>query len=177
MFVWSWEMLWISLKILRYDNDVFPTAGKCQDNSAIGGDEKVSTTTDQYINAFTEGDDDDDTVSATVGRCQYIAAFTEGPRMIYSSNHGMWCSFRLTYLCMNASRSAARPEPSQTTTGTGGVSVTYSNTALMVLVPPSITKHTTGVLQCVPGHNIHEVEWWSRASSLIIVLTNILLRC
>lgn len=47
-------------------------------------------------------------------------------------------------------RSAARPDPSQTTTGTGGSSVTYSKTARMVLVPPSITKHTTGVLQCVP---------------------------
>lgn len=46
-------------------------------------------------------------------------------------------------------RSAARPEPSQTTTGTGGVSVTYSKTALIVFVPPSITKQTTGVLECV----------------------------
>lgn len=46
-------------------------------------------------------------------------------------------------------RSAARPEPSHMTTGTGGVSVTYSKTALMVFVPPSITKQTTGVLECV----------------------------
>lgn len=46
-------------------------------------------------------------------------------------------------------RSAARPEPSHITTGTGGVSVTYSKTALIVFVPPSITKHTTGVLECV----------------------------
>lgn len=30
-----------------------------------------------------------------------------------------------------------------------GVSVTYSKTALIVLVPPSITKHTTGVLEWV----------------------------
>lgn len=52
-----------------------------------------------------------------------------------------------TYLCINAIKSAARPDPSHTTTGTGGVSVTYSSTALMVFVPPSITKHTTGVLQ------------------------------
>lgn len=54
-----------------------------------------------------------------------------------------------TYLCTNAIKSAARPEPSQITTGTGGVSVTYSKTALIVLVPPSITKQTTGVLECV----------------------------
>lgn len=46
-------------------------------------------------------------------------------------------------------RSAARPDPSQTTTGTGGVSVTYSKTALIVFVPPSMTRHTTGVLECV----------------------------
>lgn len=55
-----------------------------------------------------------------------------------------------TYLWTKAMRSAARPEPSQTTTGTGGTSVTYSKTARIVLIPPSITKHTTGVLQCVP---------------------------
>ncbi len=51
----------------------------------------------------------------------------------------------MTYLCANASRSAALPVPSQTTTGTGGVSVTYSNTARIVFVPPSITRHTKGV--------------------------------
>ena len=45
-----------------------------------------------------------------------------------------------TYLCANAMRSAALPVPSQTTTGTGGVSVTYSRTARIVLVPPSITR-------------------------------------
>lgn len=50
-------------------------------------------------------------------------------------------------------RSAARPEPSQTTTGTGGVSVTYSKTARIVFVPPSMTKHTTGVLECVTTGN------------------------
>lgn len=43
--------------------------------------------------------------------------------------------------------SAARPEPSHTTTGTGGVSVTYSSTARIVFIPPSITKQTTGVLE------------------------------
>lgn len=53
------------------------------------------------------------------------------------------------YLWTKAMRSAARPDPSQTTTGTGGVSVTYSKTALIVFVPPSMTKHTTGVLECV----------------------------
>lgn len=46
---------------------------------------------------------------------------------------------------MNAIKSAARPEPSQTTIGTGGSSVTYSNTARIVLVPPSMTKHTIGM--------------------------------
>ena len=48
------------------------------------------------------------------------------------------------YLCVKASRSAARPLPSQTTTGTGGVSVTYSSTDLIVLAPPSSTTHMTG---------------------------------
>lgn len=52
---------------------------------------------------------------------------------------------KVTNLCIKAMRSAARPEPSQTTTGTGGSSVTYSNTALIVLVPPSITKQTRGI--------------------------------
>lgn len=54
-----------------------------------------------------------------------------------------------THLCTKAIISAARPDPSQTTTGTGGVSVTYSKTARIVLVPPSMTKQTTGVLECV----------------------------
>lgn len=53
------------------------------------------------------------------------------------------------YLCTKAIKSAARPEPSHTTTGTGGVSVTYSNTDLIVFMPPSITKQTTGVQECV----------------------------
>lgn len=47
---------------------------------------------------------------------------------------------------MNAMISAALPEPSQTTTGTGGSSVTYSKTDRIVFVPPSITKATTGIL-------------------------------
>ena len=46
-------------------------------------------------------------------------------------------------------RSAARPEPSHTTTGTGGTSVTYSKTDRIVFVPPSITNATTGILLCV----------------------------
>ena len=45
-------------------------------------------------------------------------------------------------------RSAARPVPSQTTTGTGGVAVTYSNIARIVFVPPSITRQTNGVENC-----------------------------
>lgn len=60
------------------------------------------------------------------------------------------------YLCTNAMRSAARPDPSQTTTGTGGVSVTYSKTARIVFVPPSMTKHTTGVLECVTKMGTNE---------------------
>lgn len=54
-----------------------------------------------------------------------------------------------THLHIKAMRSAALPEPSQTTTGTGGSSVTYSSTALMVLVPPSITRQTMGIGLCV----------------------------
>lgn len=54
-----------------------------------------------------------------------------------------------TNLWTKAIKSAARPDPSHTTTGTGGVSVTYSKTALIVFVPPSITKQTTGVLEWV----------------------------
>jgi hypothetical protein len=46
---------------------------------------------------------------------------------------------------MKAIKSAALPEPSQTTIGTGGSSVTYSRTALIVFVPPSITKQTMGM--------------------------------
>lgn len=46
-------------------------------------------------------------------------------------------------------RSATRPEPSQTTTGTGGSSVTYSKTERIVFVPPSITNATMGILQCM----------------------------
>lgn len=48
------------------------------------------------------------------------------------------------YLCVNANRSAALPLPSHTTTGTGGESVTYSNTERIVLAPPSNTTHITG---------------------------------
>lgn len=54
-----------------------------------------------------------------------------------------------SYLCIKAMRSAARPDPSQTTTGTGGTSVTYSKTDRIVFVPPSITNATTGMLLCV----------------------------
>lgn len=53
------------------------------------------------------------------------------------------------YLCIKAMISAARPEPSHTTTGTGGSSVTYSRTDRTVFVPPSITNATTGILLCV----------------------------
>ena len=45
-------------------------------------------------------------------------------------------------------RSAARPVPSQTTSGTGGVAVTYSNIARILCVPPSITRQTNGVENC-----------------------------
>jgi len=59
------------------------------------------------------------------------------------------------YLCIKAIKSAARPEPSQTTTGTGGSSVTYSKTARIVFVPPSITNATTGMLLCVSKKSIN----------------------
>lgn len=38
--------------------------------------------------------------------------------------------------------------------GTGGESVTYSRTARIVFVPPSITKQTTGVLEWVTKKTI-----------------------
>ena len=47
-------------------------------------------------------------------------------------------------LCTNASRSAALPVPSNTTTGTGGTLVTYSRTRHGTPGPPSTTTHTTG---------------------------------
>lgn len=52
---------------------------------------------------------------------------------------------KISHLHINEMRSAALPEPSQTTTGTGGSSVTYSKTALIVLVPPSMTRQTIGI--------------------------------
>lgn len=58
-------------------------------------------------------------------------------------------SAKTTYLCTKAIKSAALPDPSHTTTGTGGVSVTYSKTARIVFMPPSITRQTTGVLEWV----------------------------
>lgn len=66
---------------------------------------------------------------------------------LYSTHK--YCKLAFYYLCIKAIRSAARPEPSQTTTGTGGSSVTYSKTARIVFVPPSITNATTGMLLCV----------------------------
>ncbi len=50
------------------------------------------------------------------------------------------------YLYVNAIKSAALPLPSQTTTGTGGLSWTFTRTLCMVLVPPSITKQTNGIV-------------------------------
>ena len=50
----------------------------------------------------------------------------------------------LVYLCTNASKSAARPLPSHTTTGTGGSPVRQSNTVRIVLDPPSNTTQTIG---------------------------------
>lgn len=69
-----------------------------------------------------------------------------------------WKTKARYYLCIKAIRSAARPEPSQITTGTGGSSVTYSKTARIVFVPPSITKATTGMLLCVSESNNNESE-------------------
>lgn len=48
------------------------------------------------------------------------------------------------YLCPKAKISEARPLPSQTTTGTGGVSLRYSSTMEMTLGPPSTMRATTG---------------------------------
>ena len=56
-------------------------------------------------------------------------------------------------LYANAIKSAARPDPSHTTTGTGGESVTYSSTERIVCIPPSITTHTKGMEQCVRTGN------------------------
>lgn len=69
---------------------------------------------------------------------------------------------------MKAMRSAARPDPSQTTTGTGGSSVTYSKTDLIVFVPPSITSATTGILLCVSLNNIENITNFFRKLVLMV---------
>ena len=77
-----------------------------------------------------------------------------------------------THLCTKAIRSAARPDPSHTTTGTGGVSVTYSRTARIVFMPPSITRQTTGVLEWVTGM-IHKDKWNNVSGTVIQGVINI----
>ena len=63
-----------------------------------------------------------------------------------------------THLWQKAKRSAALPVPSHTTTGTGGDAVTYSRTALIVFVPPSITKQTNGVENPAVEKNVKIVK-------------------
>lgn len=48
------------------------------------------------------------------------------------------------YLCAKEMMSAARPLPSQTTTGTGGSSLRLSSMMEITLGPPSRIRHTTG---------------------------------
>lgn len=68
--------------------------------------------------------------------------------------------------------SAALPVPSHTITGTGGESVTYSRTCLMVWGPPSITTHTTGVANPPP---VKKVRWnHLTASTGIKIAANLL---
>lgn len=55
------------------------------------------------------------------------------------------------YLCPKAKMSEALPLPSQTTTGTGGVSLRYSNTMEMTLGPPSTMRATTGTPWPMPA--------------------------
>lgn len=55
------------------------------------------------------------------------------------------------YLCPNARMSDARPLPSQTTTGTGGVSRRYSKTIEITLGPPSTMSATTGTPWPIPA--------------------------
>lgn len=55
------------------------------------------------------------------------------------------------YLCPNARMSDARPLPSQTTTGTGGVSRRYSKTIEITLGPPSTMRATTGTPWPIPA--------------------------
>lgn len=68
-----------------------------------------------------------------------------------------WREINLTYppsseyLCPKARMSEARPLPSHTTTGTGGVSLRYSSTIEITLGPPSTIKATTGTPCPIPA--------------------------
>jgi len=68
-----------------------------------------------------------------------------------------WIEINLTYppsseyLCPKARMSEARPLPSHTTTGTGGVSLRYSSTIEITLGPPSNIKATTGTPCPIPA--------------------------
>lgn len=55
------------------------------------------------------------------------------------------------YLCPKARMSEARPLPSHTTTGTGGVSLRYSRTIEMTFGPPSTIRATTGTPCPIPA--------------------------
>lgn len=62
------------------------------------------------------------------------------------------------YLCPNARMSDARPLPSQTTTGTGGVSRRYSRTIEITLGPPSTMRATTGTPCPIPVVKLTETK-------------------
>ena len=78
-----------------------------------------------------------------------------------------------SHLHTKARMSAARPVPSHTMTGTGGESVTYSNTWRIVWGPPSITTQTTGVTRPPPAHKNINV-WW-RDRMIIFLVPNVLI--
>ncbi len=76
-----------------------------------------------------------------------------------------WREIKLTYppsseyLCPKARMSEARPLPSHTTTGTGGVSLRYSSTIEITLGPPSNIRATTGTPCPIPAE---KTETWAR---------------
>lgn len=63
------------------------------------------------------------------------------------------------YLCPKARMSEARPLPSHTTTGTGGVSLRYSSTIEITFGPPSTIRATTGTPCPIP---VEKTETWER---------------
>lgn len=67
--------------------------------------------------------------------------------LLETLNYGLLvCGLIWTYLWVKDNKSAALPLPSQITTGTGGLSCTFTSTVWMVFVPPSITRQTSGIV-------------------------------